>query len=283
MKTKFKILGFVALFFLISATVSAASENPFPPNLASDGYKSSVNPYSYGQCTWFAFGRAYEHGVTLPKCGNAVNWYTQLGYPTGSTPKANSIAVWSGGSPAYGHVAYVERVDGQLVYVNEANYNTYKKGGGYDGSCKILTPDAMKSRGSYKLKGYVYLPIISPPTLIRVAGTTQVYHVDINGKKAWVPTSNVFNSWKWDWSLIQDITQSQFNKYPNASPTTIVFNDGTFIKYNNDIAIIQAGKKCQFSNWQAYLNHGGSPTLAGVYTVNAYEWSLNAPGSIITK
>jgi len=64
----------------------------------------------------------------------------------------------------------------------------------------------MKSRGSYKLKGYIYLPIDSVPTLIRATGTDKVYHVDINNKKAWVPTANVFNSWKWNWNLIKDIS-----------------------------------------------------------------------------
>lgn len=273
-----------ALFLLSSVAVPTASATPFAPDLSNAGYKNPTNTYPYGQCTWFAWGRAYEHGVTMPHYGNAVNWYNNIDYPKSSTPRSDSIAVWSGNT--YGHVAYVERVDGDLVYINEANYNTYKKGntgGGYDGIYKTLTSTTMKARGSYKLKGYIYLPIDSAPTLIRVTGTDQVYHVDINNKKAWVPTANVFNSWKWDWNLIKAISQTQLNAYPDASPSKVVFKDGTFIRYDNDIAIIQGGQKCQFTNWQAYINHGGSPTLKGVYPVDASEWSLNARGPDINN
>ncbi|HEX7414294.1 MAG TPA: CHAP domain-containing protein [Bacteroidia bacterium] len=91
-----------------------ASATPFAPDLSNAGYKNPTNTYPYGQCTWFAWGRAYEHGVTMPHYGNAVNWYNNNDYPKSSTPRSDSIAVWSGGSPAYGHVAYVERVDGDL-------------------------------------------------------------------------------------------------------------------------------------------------------------------------
>jgi len=103
-----------ALFLLSSVAVPTASATPFAPDLSNAGYKNPTNTYPYGQCTWFAWGRAYEHGVTMPHYGNAVNWYNNNDYPKSSTPRSDSIAVWSGGSPAYGHVAYVERVDGDL-------------------------------------------------------------------------------------------------------------------------------------------------------------------------
>lgn len=121
------------------------------------------------------------------------------------------------------------------------------------------------------------------PVLIRVMGTTQVYHIDTNGHKAWIPTAKVFNSWGWDWNSITDVTQTQFNAYPDASPSKVVFKDGTFIKYGNDIAIIKNGQKCQFTNWQAYVNQHGSSDLNGVVPVDAFEWSLNGRGADITN
>lgn len=115
-----------------------------------------------------------------------------------------------------------------------------------------------------------------------MTGATEVYHIDMNGYKAWVPSAKVFDSWKWDWNLIQSVTQTQFNSYPTAYPSKVVFNDGAFIRYNGQISIIQGGLRCAFANWQAYLNHGGYSNPK-VDDVTASEYSLNAPGPIIYK
>ncbi len=87
--------------------------------------KAATNPYvqtgPYGtNCTWYAWNMAYEKaGVALPGFGNAKEWYNDAknaGYSVGTTPRANSIIVW-GGWTSYGHVGYVERVDGNTLYV----------------------------------------------------------------------------------------------------------------------------------------------------------------------
>lgn len=87
---------------------------------------AASNPYSkyskYGpyntNCTYFAWQKAYDNtGVALPGWGNANTWLDsakKAGYETGSTPRANSIAVWKWSS--YGHVGYVERVNGNKIY-----------------------------------------------------------------------------------------------------------------------------------------------------------------------
>ncbi len=87
--------------------------------------KAATNPYaqsgSYGtNCTWYAWKMAYEKGkVALPGWGNAKTWYNEAkndGYKVGKTPKANSIVVWSNWTE-YGHVGYVEKVEGKSIYV----------------------------------------------------------------------------------------------------------------------------------------------------------------------
>lgn len=87
--------------------------------------KAATNPYSpsgpYGtNCTWYAWNMAYERaGVALPGFGNAKDWYSDArnaGYSVGTTPQANSIIVW-GGWTSYGHVGYVESVEGNILHV----------------------------------------------------------------------------------------------------------------------------------------------------------------------
>ena len=76
-------------------------------------------------CTWYAWKRAQEKlGITFPNnWGHAVSWYSNAsiaGYETNSTiPKANSLAVWSHDTDSMGHVAFVEEVIGNSVYLSE--------------------------------------------------------------------------------------------------------------------------------------------------------------------
>lgn len=78
-----------------------------------------ANGYSYGYCTYYVAGRRYVPGGW----GNARNWYYNAqfaGYAVGRTPAVGAIA-WT---PAgyYGHVAYVEQVNGDQILVSEMNY-----------------------------------------------------------------------------------------------------------------------------------------------------------------
>lgn len=135
------------------------------PNPQSSSYNSNINiftRYGYkGQCTWFTYGRVLEKlGVPLPSefYGNAVDWWYANAkdnvYSYGSEPKADSIAVWGGGKYGYGHVGFVEKVEGNTVYLNEGNFSVR---GEYDGSVKTLSKEAMKNRGNLYIKGYIYI------------------------------------------------------------------------------------------------------------------------------
>lgn len=86
-----------------------------------DPFYSNTNPYfktgNVGECTWYVWGRVYANDrIPLPHWGDAGAWFgsaSTSGYQTGSTPKPHSVAVWVGGK---GHVAYIERIEGGLVY-----------------------------------------------------------------------------------------------------------------------------------------------------------------------
>jgi len=134
------------------------------PNLNSTAYNSNnifaVSGYK-GQCTWFTYGRGLEKlNIKLPAefYGNAINWWSNnindKVYNYGSEPKADSIVVWSGGSTGNGHVGYVEKVVGDEVYFNEANFSIR---GNYQGHVEVLSEEAMKNRGNVFLKGYIYV------------------------------------------------------------------------------------------------------------------------------
>lgn len=160
MKRKFILMFFSVCFvFLLGLGVKANNM----PNLNSPAY-STDNIFAQsgygGQCTAFCYGRALEKlNIRLPFRNDAYTWWTSNNtYPSGSTPRNNSIAVWKDNT--YGHVAFVEEVVGSIVYFNEANFETYvdtNYGGGYDKRLKNLTIDGMKKRGSFTLMGYIYL------------------------------------------------------------------------------------------------------------------------------
>ena len=143
------------------------------PNLKSSHYN---NGFSRGQCTWYTWGRVSEKlGFKLPNINvkgysgvsphnpNSFRshakywWYDNIalnkkgkGYSYGITPKPNSIIVWTRGT--YGHVAFVEKVDGDRVYITESNYDG--KGNFRE---KWWTVDQIKSAAKGSTYGYIYL------------------------------------------------------------------------------------------------------------------------------
>lgn len=142
---KFKINLVMTLLVLLAALVSAQKA------LAGDdsclGQSSPGNPYwcyGKGNCTWWVWKMAKDNwGDPLGapgKWGDAKYWAggaQNAGYTISTEPAANTIAVNTtvySAAAGYttGHVAYVQRVEGDYVYVSEMNYgsgtiNTGKK------------------------------------------------------------------------------------------------------------------------------------------------------------
>ena len=135
-------------------------------------YVSPTNPFCQsgfcGQCTAFAWGRALDRlGISLSARGDGSTWWEtpddNITQTSTDVPRANSIAVWGENtSNPHGHVAYVEEVDGDIIYINEANTNpTYANtdlGGGYNGYTRVFTQKEMEGRsGVGSWRGYLYL------------------------------------------------------------------------------------------------------------------------------
>lgn len=79
---------------------------------------SSVNGYPYGYCTYYVATKRYVPA----NWGNAKNWLNsaqRAGYSTGREPAVGSIGVTS--ESWWGHVTYVESVNGDSVTISEMN------------------------------------------------------------------------------------------------------------------------------------------------------------------
>ncbi|MBR2825668.1 MAG: CHAP domain-containing protein [Solobacterium sp.] len=134
-----------------SSSESTSSSIPTPTqetSTASTG-DSSQNPYygGWSNCTWGAWQLVHDNlGISLPGWGWSTNWIHDAaasGYPTGSEPRVNSIAVYEN------HVAFVTAVDGDQVYIKEGNYlGSYAE--------RWVSKDELPWTGQRCL-GYIYL------------------------------------------------------------------------------------------------------------------------------
>lgn len=104
----------------VEQLVQAPAEEYVPqPTVVTPNYNQN-NTYPVGQCTWGAKVLAPWVGNYW---GNAGDWgYSAqaAGFRTGTTPVVGAVAVWTGG---YGHVAVVTEVQGEMIRVQESNYN----------------------------------------------------------------------------------------------------------------------------------------------------------------
>ena len=130
------LLVFVLVTAAFTLPVSAFTQRKSAPADSNQYYYSNKNPFypAYvGQCTWYAWGRAYEVSGKRPALStqNAGKWYSANdGYKHDTTPKAGSVVCWlagQGGSDATtGHVAFVESVNSDgSVFISEFNWGNH--------------------------------------------------------------------------------------------------------------------------------------------------------------
>ncbi len=115
---------------------SKSNEYFYGPNnwYAANGWDAGP---SGGNCTWYAYGRAYEYTGKVQKLSynNACTWYDAWQGSKGKTPKAGSIICWSYAGGGDGHVAFVEKVkdNGDIFISNSgwSNIPSWNHGGDY--------------------------------------------------------------------------------------------------------------------------------------------------------
>ena len=108
--------------------IAVVTPTPEPEVEEADPYgtpktgDTSGNPYygGWSNCTWGCWQLVHDTlGISLPGWGWSTNWINDAaasGYPTGSEPRAPSIAVYEN------HVALVTQVNGEQCYIREGNY-----------------------------------------------------------------------------------------------------------------------------------------------------------------
>lgn len=87
-----------------------------------DSTTGSVLP----NCVGYAYGRFMECAkvktCSLPT-GDAGDWYdAAISFQRGKTPRLGAVACWTGGTAGKGHVAIVEKIEGNTVTVSESGY-----------------------------------------------------------------------------------------------------------------------------------------------------------------
>ncbi len=117
------------------------------PPLERAAHAGDQRRFDWGYCTWWVARRR-----AVPWSGNAVEWFANaqaMGYATGDQPLPGAIlvrrsATWAG----FGHVAYVESVEGTTFTVSEMNVN-------YVGELTTTTYD-LATKPPPGLLGFVY-------------------------------------------------------------------------------------------------------------------------------
>jgi len=111
------------------------------PNTGFTGpYSGISHKFPWGQCTWYIAQKRY-----IPWGGNAKDWLNnarKYGFQTGSEPSPGAIVATREGW--YGHVAYVEAVQGDSIIISEMNLGR-----------GILKTRTLKV-GDKRIKGYIY-------------------------------------------------------------------------------------------------------------------------------
>ena len=109
-----------------TAAIADGAPQPPPPAprpfIKAQPVAGSGGHFSWGWCTWYVSTKRY-----VPWMGNAIEWFSNahaMGFPEGQTPKVGAIMVTR--ESGYGHVAYVESVDGDGGFtVSEMNYKGF--------------------------------------------------------------------------------------------------------------------------------------------------------------
>lgn len=117
-------------------TYATATYNDFPRPYANESHK-----FPWGQCTWYVAQRRY-----IPWSGHAKTWIykaPQYGFETGNNPKIGSI-VQTRENSYYGHVAYVENVEGDYITISEMHLG--------QGIKKVRT----LRKDDWRIIGYIY-------------------------------------------------------------------------------------------------------------------------------
>lgn len=117
-------------------TYAISTFNDFPRPYANESHK-----FPWGQCTWYVAQRRY-----IPWNGNAKTWIykaAEYGFATGNEPQIGAI-IQTRENSYYGHVAYVENIEGDYITISEMHLGR--------GIKKVRT----LNKDDWRIIGYIY-------------------------------------------------------------------------------------------------------------------------------
>ncbi len=107
--------------------------NPFAASGLGSSLLGENSSGMEGNCTWYVYGRLKELGyrpedaVASLGQANAKQWSAfQNGASIATQPQSGDIAQWTTGE--FGHVAIVEKVEGDYIWISESNWSIDKDG-----------------------------------------------------------------------------------------------------------------------------------------------------------
>lgn len=126
-------------------------------------YYSNRNIYyaaGYGMpnCTAYAYGRSYERLEDRPRLSshNAGEWWFENiangWYAYGGRPRVGAVACWDRYDQNQGHVAVVEKVDGDRVTISESGYQSF-----LFRTTEMAADGSDYLGGGYRFLGYIYV------------------------------------------------------------------------------------------------------------------------------
>ncbi len=143
-------------------------EDAYTPRLSAPDaddprYYSSDNifyaaDYGMPNCTCYAWGRAYELNGEPPRLSpyDACTWYDYNAengfYDYGDTPRQGAVACWAYADGGPGHVAVVEKVDGDSVLLSNSAYS-----GAEFYMDTVPADDPSAGREGWIFQGYIYV------------------------------------------------------------------------------------------------------------------------------
>jgi hypothetical protein len=235
----------------------------------------SYNTYYPWECVWYASGRAEEkagHKISqIRGLGNANLWYNRTTLETGSEIRSNSILCYgSTATNQYGHVVYIECVQGDTVYYTEANVDGGKSDqlrSPSDGVLKKSTIEKLEAPANFQ--GYIYLDGIIDGELL--LGNDDQWHVYKDGVINTEYTGMARNQYGW-WYVVDGNIDLNYTGIGENDYGTWYFEDGV-------IAWDYTGMFFADDDWW-YCNNGLVDTEYTGMALNEHGWWYYTDGNI---
>lgn len=196
---KINVISLCVFFLLVGVympKVYAAN-----PNWGRNDCYGTGNPFLYGQCTWYVYGRTKEKtGITLSS--RTSQWvYSSKTGGYSSVPSNNSIAMFMGSDGIQRHVAFIESYDGINVTYSEGNASDGIGSQGY--KTGTMSPSALFNRTknyNSEIQYVTYVPLENQASIVEptIAANKDSYTVGETVNLSWNASpsnSNLSHYW----------------------------------------------------------------------------------------